>query len=144
MALQVHTTLEPHGPATAIVLTDEQVERVGGGKRAAVRVTIGGRQSRLRLGVMGGINMIGLSKAARAELGVEIGDEIDATVELDADTRTVAVPDDLRAALARSGVEDRFDARSFTYRKEAARGVADAKRPETRQRRIDKIVAELS
>ncbi|NMO00197.1 DUF1905 domain-containing protein [Gordonia sp. TBRC 11910] len=144
MALQVHLVLEPHGPATAIILTDDQVEQLGGGKRAAVLVTVDGRRVRLRLGVMGGINMIGLSKAARADLGVEIGDEIDATIELDADARTVEVPDDLAAALTQSGLRETFDAKSFTYRKEAARGVADAKRPDTRQRRIDKVVADLS
>ncbi len=42
---------------------------------------IGDREARLRLGVMGGKNLIGLSKAARAELGVEIGDTVQASID---------------------------------------------------------------
>ncbi len=43
MTLQIHTVLAPFGPATAIELTDAQVAELGGGKRAAVVVGIGGR-----------------------------------------------------------------------------------------------------
>jgi hypothetical protein len=144
MSLQIHTVLEPHGPATAIELSDDQVAELGGGKRAAVRVTIGDRSVALRLGVMGGKNLIGLSKAARAELGVEIGDTVDAVVELDTVERTVEVPADLAAALdAEPGIRAAFDALAFTPRKEYARSVADAKRQETRERRIAAIVADL-
>ncbi|SFI23844.1 MULTISPECIES: DUF1905 domain-containing protein [Microbacterium] len=68
MWLHVRTVLPANGPATAIELTDEQVAELGGGKRAAVIVPIGERSARLRLAVMGGRNLIGMSKAARAEL----------------------------------------------------------------------------
>ncbi|MET9329110.1 YdeI/OmpD-associated family protein [Tsukamurella sp. NPDC003166] len=143
MALQIRTTLEPVGPATAIELTDTQVDELGGGKRAAVRVTIGDRSARLRLAGMGGRNLIGLSKAARKELGVEIGDVVDALIELDGAERTVDLPDDLAAALAEHGLRAAFDALSYTRRKDAARGVADAKRAETRERRIAAVIASL-
>ncbi|MDF0532093.1 YdeI/OmpD-associated family protein [Tsukamurella sp. 8F] len=142
MSLNVHVTLEPHGPATAIELTDAQVADLGGGKRAAVRVAVGDRSARLRLGVMGGRNLIGLSKAARAELGVEIGDTLDAVIELDDAQREVEVPEDLAAALD-ADLRAAFDALSYTRRKEYARGVVDAKRAETRERRIRAVVAEL-
>ncbi|KJL41854.1 hypothetical protein RS82_02471 [Microbacterium trichothecenolyticum] len=112
MTLQIHTVLAPMGPATAIELTDEQVAELGGGKRAAVVVGIGGRTARVRLGVMGGRNLIGFSKAVRAELGVEIGDEVDATIDLDTAEREVEVPADLAAALEAAGVRAAFD-RSF-------------------------------
>ncbi|MFW0789017.1 YdeI/OmpD-associated family protein [Gordonia sp. CPCC 205333] len=144
MVLHVQTTLEPVGPATAIELTDAQVDDLGGGKRAAVLVTIGARQARLRLAVMGGANLIGLSKAARAQLGVDIGDTVDAAIELDAAARTVQVPDDLAAALAEASLRSAFDAQTYTRRKEGARSVAEAKRPETRLRRIEKVIAELN
>ncbi|WP_040524132.1 YdeI/OmpD-associated family protein [Gordonia effusa] len=143
MMLHVHTTLKPVGPATAIELTDADVDELGGGKRAAVLVTIGGRQARLRLAVMGGANLIGLSKAARGQLGVDIGDTVDAAIELDVADRTVDVPDDLGAALAAASLREVFDAQTYTRRKEGARSVVEAKRPETRLRRIDKIIAEL-
>ena len=41
MTLQISTVLRPVGPATALELTDAQVAELGGGRRAAVRVTIG-------------------------------------------------------------------------------------------------------
>lgn len=144
MTLHVRTTLAPVGPATAIELTDDQVVELGGGKRAAVVVTVGERQARLRLAVMGGANLIGLSKAARGQLAVEIGDVIDATIDLDTDERTVDVPDHLAQELARHTLRDAFDAKPFTRRKEWARSVADAKRPDTRRRRIDRVIGELT
>lgn len=137
MGLLVKTVLEPAGPATAIELTDAQVSELGGGKRAAVRVTIGDRTARLRLAVMGGKNLIGLSKAARAELGVEIGDEVTASIEVDTAERVVEVPDDLAVALDKeSPLRAAFDALPYSHRKEHVRAITDAKRPETRARRV--------
>ena len=40
MTLRIHAVLAPFGPATALELTDAQVEELGGGKRAAVVVGI--------------------------------------------------------------------------------------------------------
>ncbi len=57
--------------------------RGGGGRRAAVVVHVADRTARVRLAVMGGVNVIGLSKANRALLGVEIGQVVEAEVALD-------------------------------------------------------------
>lgn len=143
-SLTLTTTLQQHGPAAALELTDEQVATLGGGKRAAVRVTIGERTARLRLAVMAGENLIGLSKAARAELGVETGDEITATVELDETPREVDVPDALAMALAADpAAAQTFAALAFTHRKEYAVWVAEAKREETRDRRVAQAIEML-
>lgn len=90
-ALEFTRRLEPRGPAGALVLTDAEVATLGGGKRAAVQVRVGERQADLRLAVMGGENLIGMSRAARAELGVEIGQELTVTVALD-ESRAVRKP----------------------------------------------------
>ncbi|MFK4835982.1 YdeI/OmpD-associated family protein [Microbacterium sp. ZW T2_14] len=144
MMLQIHTVLAPFGPATAIELTDAQVAELGGGKRAAVVVGIGGRTARVRLAVMDGRNVIGLSKAVRAGLGVDIGDEVDATVALDTAERDVEVPADLAAALDAGDARTAFDALSLSRRKELVRGVSEAKRPETRERRIAGVLEEVT
>ncbi len=124
MAINVHATLGPGGPATAIELDDAQVDALGGGKRAAVKVTIGDRTAQLRLGVMGGRNLIGLSKASREALGVEIGDTVDAVIELDADPREIEVPDDFAAALAEvPGAREAFDRLAPSHRKEHVRSI---------------------
>jgi len=142
-ALTLDTVLEPRGPAAAILLTDEQVEQLGGGRTPPVRVTIGGRTARLRVGRMGGETMIGFSKAARGELGIEPGERVEARIELDAAERTVDLPAELAAALDAEGLRAAFDAQSFTNRKEAARSVAEAKQDATRERRIAKILDTL-
>lgn len=143
MTLHVRTTLPQNGPATAIELTDAQVEELGGGKRAAVVVRIGDREARLRLGVMGGKNLIGMSKAARAELGVEIGDTVEASIALDAEQREITVPDDLAAALDADGLRAAFDALAPSRRKEIVRSVTEAKQAATRERRIAAAVSSL-
>lgn len=144
-ALLLHTTIEAHGPAAAVVLTDEQVASFGAGRAFPVVLTVAGVSFRGRLSRMGGLNLIGLSRAARAHLGVDIGDEVDATVALDTETRTVEVPDDLAAALAADPAAKRaFDALAYTGRKEIVEALTGAKRPETRRRRLVKALEDLS
>ncbi|UOR01613.1 YdeI/OmpD-associated family protein [Leucobacter allii] len=144
MSLRISTVLAPEGPATALELSADQVAELGGGKRAAVLVTIGGRTARLRLGSMGGRFLIGLSKAARAELGVEIGDAVEAEIALDTAERAVDLPAELAAALdAEPQLRRAFDALAPSHRKEHARAVAEAKRSETRERRIAAVLDAL-
>ena len=144
MTLTLQTTLAARGPAAAIVLTDDQVAELGTAKSAPVTVTIAGRTARLRLARMGGENLIGLSKAARAELGVQIGAAVEAVIAPDLTERTVQVPDELAAALAGAGLTEAFAAWSYSRRKEAARSVAEAKAAETRSRRVAKVLDQLS
>lgn len=134
--MKIKQKLKPLGPATAIVLTDAQVDELGGGKRAPVTVTIGAKTVRLRLAVMGGQNLIGISKANREELGVEIGDTINATIALDSAERKVDLPDDAAKALDKAKLRKKFDALAYTHQKEHVRAIAEAKKPETRTKRI--------
>jgi len=143
-SLQVTQRLEPFGPATAIRLTDAEVETLGGGKRAPVQVTIDGRTVRVRLAVMGGENCIGLSKANRAALGVEIGDTVTARIDLDSAPREVVIPSELAAALASdSAAAAAYDKLAYTHRKEYAVWVGEAKKAETRQRRAAQAIEML-
>lgn len=142
--LTLHIVLEPMGPAGAIVLDDEQVAALSDAKAFPVVVTIGDRSARLRLARMGGRNLIGFSKAVRAEMGVDLGDEFDVIIAPDADERTVDVPDVLAAALDADPVaRAAFEGLSYTRRKEIARSIAEAKQDATRQRRLEKTLAEL-
>ena len=142
--LTLTTTLEPFGPACAILLTDDQVAELSTVKNPPVVVTIEGKSQRLRVARMDGRNCIGLSKAARSALGVDIGQEVTASIELDSAERTVDMPAELTAALeADPAAKGAFDALSFTKRKEHARQIAEAKTPETRDRRLGKILEQL-
>lgn len=142
--LRLSTTLEPFGPAGAIILTDEQVASLTTAKAFPVVVTVDGETAQLRLTRMGGQNCIGFSKATRAQLGVELGDRFDAEIAVDTVERTVEIPSQLAAALAsRPAAKAAFDALSYTRRKEIARSVADAKQDATRERRLAKALDEL-
>jgi Bacteriocin-protection, YdeI or OmpD-Associated len=82
------------------------------------------------------VTPLGLNREVREGAGVQAGDEVDVTIELDSAPRDVEVPDALAAALASDPqAEAAFESMAFTHRKEYARWVADAKREETRQRR---------
>lgn len=143
--LRMRTVLTPAGPAGAIVLTDEQVAALTTAKTFPVTVRIGDRVARLRLARMGGQNMIGFSKAVRADLGVELGDELDVIIAVDAAERTVEIPEPLARALASDpAAQAAFDALSYSRRKELARQIAEAKQEATRERRLEKVLAELS
>jgi hypothetical protein len=132
------TTLQPRGPAAAVVLTDEQVADVGEGKKAfPVRATINDYTWAGRISRMGGEFLLGLRRDVRAAAGVETGDEVTVTIALDEAPREVDVPPALAQALeADTEAAARFDALAFTHRKEFASWVAEAKKDETRERRV--------
>ena len=142
--LRLRTTVVPAGPALAIRLTPQQVSQLGSTKSPPVLVTIGGRTERLRIASMGDGPMIGFRKEVRVAFGVAAGDEVEALVTLDAAERTVDLPPMLAEALAAEpAAKAAFDSRSYTRRKEIARGIADAKQEATRHRRLEKALAEL-
>jgi uncharacterized protein YdeI (YjbR/CyaY-like superfamily) len=94
--------------------------------------------------VMGGHYLIPLSQAHREASGLQGGETVDVTVELDTEPRTVDVPEDLAAALAeKPGAREAFDKSSPSARKEFVRQVVEAKAQDTRERRIAAIVAKL-
>ena len=142
--IELRTTIVAFGPAAAIELTDDESAAVSPSKTPPVIVTVGAASARLRITRMGGAACIGLSKAARAALGVEIGDEVDVTIAADEAERIVDLPDPLAAALKDDDALRRaWDALSYTRRKELARGIAEAKQDATRERRLAKALDEL-
>jgi bacteriocin resistance YdeI/OmpD-like protein/uncharacterized protein DUF1905 len=142
--LRLHTTLEPRGPAAAIVLTDEQVASFGAGKTFGVRVTVNGAEVAARLARMGGENLVGFSKKLRADLGVEIGAVVDAVIAVDTAPREVTVPAALATRLgADPAAKAAFDALAPSHRKEFARWIDEAKREETRAARVEEAVQML-
>lgn len=66
------------------------------------------------------------------------------TLALDTAPRTVTLPAELEQALVDAGVKVAYDASPLSRQKEAARQVEDARTDPTRQRRIVRIVAQLS
>jgi hypothetical protein len=109
-----------------------------------VRVTVNGHTFRGRVGRRGAEALVGFSTAQRAACRVEPGDTVDVELALDEEPRTVEVPEALAAVLAdEPAARAAFESLSYTRRKELARSVADAKRPETRERRLAGVLAQL-
>jgi hypothetical protein len=132
------------GDRPAVVLPAEVAAAMGGRARIPVAGTINGvafRGSTMPLG--DGRHCVGFRKDTRAEAGgIDVGEPVAIEIRRDDAPRTVDVPEDLAAALAAEpGLRDAFDAMSYTHRREWVEAVEEAKRPETRARRIAQAVA---
>src|SRR4051812_29254972 len=94
------------------------VPAVFGRVRAPVRVTLGGHMWRSTVTRYGTDYVLPLSRRNREAAGVGAGDAVTVVLESDDKPRTVAVPEDLAAALdAAPGARAAFDARSFSHRR---------------------------
>lgn len=133
---------EATGPR-GIVVPPEAVAALGSGKKPAVRVSVNGYAYLSTVAVMAGRFMIPFASEHRKATGLKAGDAIEVVLTLDAAPRVEEVPDNLAGALAAAGLRAAFDAAAPSRRKEWVRQVSEAKAPETRVRRLAKVVAEL-
>jgi hypothetical protein len=132
------------GNTAGFVIPDEVVAELGGGRKPKVVVTIGSHTWRSSIVNMGGQFMLGVSMVNREAAGVSAGQTLDVDVVLDTAPRTVEMPDDLADELAGDALaSEAWAAWSFTRQNEAARLLTEAKKPETRARRLEKVLAEL-
>jgi hypothetical protein len=139
------TTLQARGPAAAVVLDEDQVAAAGeGAKRFPVRATVNGFTWCTSVTRMRGEFLLGLNREVREAAGVKAGDTVVVAIELDTAEREVEVPEALANALARDpAAKAALDRLAFTHRKEYARWIAEAKREETRDRRVAKALEML-
>lgn len=113
------------------------LEEAFGRVRPPVKVTIRSHTWRTTPGVYDGIGYVVVNRAVKAATGVDAPDRVRVRMELDTEPRKVAIPGDLADALAADPVaKEAFASMSFTYRREYVEWVEEAKRPETRGRRI--------
>ncbi|MBP6469820.1 MAG: DUF1905 domain-containing protein [Chloroflexi bacterium] len=137
-------TQEESMNATGLPVPAEAIATLDSGKRPKVKIRLNDYTYRSTVAAYGDVFMLPLSKEHRDAAGVKAGDEVEVTLELDTEPRTVEIPDDLAKALAEGGVTAVFDALAPSKRKEHVRQVTSTKVQETRQRRIAKIVTTLS
>jgi len=131
--------------ATGLPVPAEAVAAMGAGKKPKVIVSLNGYTYRSTVAAYGEIYMLPLAAEHRQAAGVQAGDQVEVTIELDTEPRIVEVPEDLAAALAdQPGAREAFDSLSYSARKEYVRQVESAKAQDTRQRRIEKILTALA
>ena len=143
--MKLHATLELTGrTSTGFRIPDELVEELGGGGRPKVTVTVNGASWRTSIARMGGEYWLGASAANRELTGISAGNDYDLDIELDTAPRVVEVPGDLAAALAADpAAKGAFDRLSYSHQRQHVEAILDAKKEETRRRRVDKSLAML-
>lgn len=141
-AIKLEGELVPRGPAAAFILDDEQVATVGeGAKRFPVVATVNGYTWRTSVARMRGEFMVGLNREVREGAGVQAGDTVTLELALDSEPRTVDAPPALAEALDKDPqAKAAFEGMAFTHRKEFARWIDEAKKEETRARRVSQAV----
>jgi hypothetical protein len=135
----------PHG-GLFVVVPPQVAARAGVKHADRVRGTVRGVPYRSALMKYSGVFHLGVPKAALAAIGAGLGDRVTLTLEKDdAPLPGDVPPDDLLEALAaRPRARAAFEALSPAHRREHVKHVLEAKRPETRARRIARTVETLA
>jgi hypothetical protein len=121
----------------AVRVPSEVATPLGGLKQMRVVGTIDGTEFRSSTMSYGGALYMGVSKAMRAAAGVAIGDEVEVVVRRHDAPRVLEIPPELEAALAAEPkLRARFERLAFSHRRAYAESIAEAKRPETKARRL--------
>lgn len=134
------------GPGAAVILVAPEVATaLGGLKQMRVVGSLNGIAFKSSTYPWKGTGLyLGLHKATRQQAGVSVGDEVEIEVARDDRPRVLELAPELEQALeARPGLRARFDALSFSRRRELADPVSDAVRPETRSARVEKALDRL-
>ena len=134
------------GNNVGIVVPEEIVLGFDRGKRVPVVVTIdGGYSYRNTITRMGGQYLISFNSETRKATGRGAGDEVEVTLEVDDQPRTVDPPEALAAALADSPEAAKaWAALSYSKQRQHAESIAGAKTDETRQRRLTQTLHALT
>lgn len=115
-----------------------------GAKKPPVKVTINDHVYRSTIAVYGGRYYLPINRDVKKATGVAAGDTIRVAIQRDTDARVVDVPSDLKEALKSDGeARKNFERLSYSHQREYVDWLDDAKRDETRRRRIEKTVEKL-
>lgn len=141
-------TPEGMGPKGAWVFLDLPVKvtkALGTKGRAPIVLTVGGEEFRVSAFPDGqGGHQINFNKEMQAASQWRTGDPVRLSVAFDTRPRIVAVPKDLKGALAKSPkARAAFERFPPSHRKAYVDWIEEAKRPVTRERRVQETVVRL-
>jgi hypothetical protein len=139
------------GGGSYVAVPDAARDALGAGKRTSVTGTIDGfaivgQVMPYSFPDVGKVVLFGITKATRATIGKDIGDEVEVELVRDDASRsaTFEIPAELQAALkADSPAKAAFDQLAPSHRREYAQHVGEAKQAATRQRRAQRVVDQL-
>ena len=145
--MKFRATLRPDPTGTGTyVLVPRHVEKALGLKgRPKIQSVIAGHPYRGSLMPSADGFCLGVLKAIQQAEGLSRGDTITVKLELDTAPRVIEPPADLAKALARDKrAAAAWDRLSYTNKREIALGLEEAKKPQTRERRLAASLARLN
>ena len=122
--------------ATASFALPFDTREVWGKAKVPVRVTIRSYTWRSTVGNRGGIQYIVVNADARRNAGVRAGDSVTITLEPDSEKRDIEIPISLQKALG-TRLTQKLNSLSFTHKKEFVVWYSQAKKEDTRIRRVE-------
>ena len=130
--------------ATGIEIPADVIEALSAGRKPVVKVTINGYSYSSTVARRGERYLVGVNADTRKRAGVAAGDRVEVEIELETGSREMSVPPDLAGAIeADPAARAFFASLTASQRKWFVLDVEQAKRPETRQRRIAKAIEML-
>ena len=133
---------ESRDNASASFTLPFDTRKVWGKAKVPVKVTINGYTWRSTVGNRGGIQYIVVNADARLHAGVKAGDVVTIVLQPDTEKRDIQIPIQLRKALG-AKLTEKLSCLSFTHKKEFVVWYSDAKKEDTRARRLEKMKAML-
>ena len=142
---QFKASIENAGGGGAFVKIPFDVEKVFGKKRVKVKALINGEPYRGTLVRMGEpYHILIVLKEIREKIGRSFGDDVEITLEEDAEPRVIQIPLDFQEALEQTPVaKTAFEKMAYSHQKEYVRSILEAKHEATRQDRIVKAIEVL-
>ena len=134
---------ESRADASAYFTLPFDTRDVWGKAKVPVKVTINGYTWRSTVGNRGGHQYIVVNANARRNAAVKAGDVVTITLEPDAERREIEIPLLLQRALG-TKLTQKLNGLSFTHKKEFIVWYSEAKKDDTRARRVQKMRQMLS
>jgi len=133
------------GGGTMVPVPPDVAAKLGLKGMPRIQAVIAGQPYRGSLMPMGdGTYCLGVLKSIQAAAGVGFGDTVEVSLEVDTAPRVVEPPPDLaRVIEGDKKMSASWEKLSFTNKKEMARSLEEAKKPETRERHLKAAIAKL-
>ena len=124
------------------VVTFDVQKEFGMHSQVRVRGLIDGFPYRCSIMPMGGgKHYMVVKKEIREAIGKKAGDKVIVEMEVDTEPRVVFIPEDLLAAMKElPGLKEKFEGMSYSHQKEYVDYILEAKKQETRDKRVDKTI----
>jgi hypothetical protein len=142
--LEFDAVIEVAGPGGAFVAIPFDVRAVFGvAGRVPVMATFDGMTYRGSLAKYGDRHVLGVRKDIRARIGKKPGDTVAVRLHVDTAPRVVDLPGEVTEALETAGRLAAFRALSYSHQRQYAAWLSEAKRADTRARRMASLIAKL-